>query len=613
MFFLAILVCLIILIIAVHTLNNYHIKSQFTPCELYKNADAACTGCIDNTTNCTPGYYRLNDSCVPCPMGSYCNSGTKYDCGSNYVSDYMSISSSNCQCMAGYYKQGTGCIECPTGSYCPLGNTGPVSCGAGKTSESASMSNGDCKCPEGYYKNFISGDCIQCGIGGEYCSGISRQLCPIGYYCMDGLKTLCPDGKSSGFGTISPNDCYFNCNRGSYILNNTCTDCPVGSYCPDGLIKKICPGTTSTDGKINMTKISDCICSTGYFLNPTNNRCENVSTIISSYPSNKRFYSRIQDVFHTVSPMSIGGAPEFNFLRIMASNAIRNNTPVFADESLVIPSNDNIKGFYCRIINIYNYFGSSNSVTINRIILLDVNNNIINSSFRFTAVSGAYISQGNYDDKFQDMNELNFIMESGINISLVSVDEIDVKVYKLIITIGNGDYNTTTIGTAGLAIRITNNTMYNNLNLTSNIPDPLEETTGVKNPENPNGIEFDVRLVSNRELYKWVKADGKAIINEYLANPSNRAKFLALKKLTELGTFAKSISKLKLPITIPIVYPVDFDKKRIVFKSDGFVNIPLNSIFTIYFQDEYWYLVTGAGTGLKTVPDYPPEFGTMPP
>lgn len=581
MFFISIIIT-ILLILFFYSINRKKEKNNFTQCEIYNNLDAVCTGCIDNTTDCIPGYYHNDNTCLKCPIGSYCNSNTKYDCPTNKISEIGSIFSTDCKCNAGYYEVNGNCTGCPSNFYCPEDTITPIECGINRYSSVNSKSKLNCSCPTGYYINLITNECIECDIG-LYCPGNSNpQLCHEGYYCSDGTMTECPSGMISFNGSDNINQCFFNCGIGKYLDNSICIDCPNDFYCPDGNTKIACPTGSHTD-TTNNSKISDCICSTGQFSNPRTLVCESIGSILSTYTTKK--YSLIKDIYMTVSPMALRSHPEFNDIRIMSSNIPREDTLIGSDESSFIPVSEK-RGFYCRIINIFKNFRSTyKSIIIKKIILLDINEDIINSSFRLTVVSGSFITQGDYDNKFQNIDDINFMLEAGISISLLSVGDIDIKVYKIIILTGNGEGNLTS-GTSGLVIDISNNTMYNNLNLTSLISDPLQDATGILTPGLPTGIEFEAKLFNNKELYYHLNNSEKLKINN--SSTPTKTQFLTSTKPMTANFFKGMIANLKVNITIPIVYPTDLDVKRIVFKRDKFDSIPFNSAFIIYLQDEFF-------------------------
>ena len=135
--------------------------------------------------------------CTPCPAGSFC----------------PNITASPIDCPDGSYSLGfaTSCIDCPAGHYCQINMKGSV----------------PLPCPAGQYSNKSATACTPCDAG-YACKGSDitprppSGLCPMGYFCPDGLREdPCPSGT---FGNVT----------GAASQAAGCPACPAGYYCPAG-------------------------------------------------------------------------------------------------------------------------------------------------------------------------------------------------------------------------------------------------------------------------------------------------------------------------------------------------------------------------------------------
>ena len=135
--------------------------------------------------------------CTPCPAGSFC----------------PNITASPIVCPDGSYSLGfaTNCTDCPAGHYCQINMKGSV----------------PLPCPAGHYSNKSAIICTDCD-SGYACKGSDitprppSGLCPMGYFCPDGLREdPCPSGT---FGNVT----------GATSQAAGCPACPAGYYCPAG-------------------------------------------------------------------------------------------------------------------------------------------------------------------------------------------------------------------------------------------------------------------------------------------------------------------------------------------------------------------------------------------
>jgi len=193
-----------------------------------------CAAGTTNPSECPAGTYSdetglyESEQCKLCDKGYYCEGGedsTSGKCDSGYLCPYGSSSAT----PASY--------TCPGGHYCLAGATVPTQCPKGtyypdsEALTTGAASSDDClECPEGKYcerrgdsrERLTLPDCSD----GYYCAGsayhytpidgTTGDVCPKGYYCQDGIKTICPAGSYQ--------------NR---IGTTACEVCPMGYYCPD--------------------------------------------------------------------------------------------------------------------------------------------------------------------------------------------------------------------------------------------------------------------------------------------------------------------------------------------------------------------------------------------
>jgi len=122
------------------------------------------------------GFYSIPENVsdlyrtaqLPCPPGSYCIGGLKYDCPAgkyNSISNQVSCSS-----------------LCPRGFYCPQGSIYPIACPAGKYGSDIGMKTADCsgKCQPGFWCGDASisatqNACVSGRYGAEY--GLQTEQC----------------------------------------------------------------------------------------------------------------------------------------------------------------------------------------------------------------------------------------------------------------------------------------------------------------------------------------------------------------------------------------------------------------------------------------------------
>jgi len=233
------------------------------------------TGC----EQCPPGSYQDSpdgEECILCPAGTFGDSyaaevascaGT---CELGHYCPIGSTSSTQVQCPAGRYgdtrgRENEACSgDCAAGYFCGIGTTVSMPstqrCEAGRFG-TAGQTTDQCtgKCAAGYYCELGSADQNQnaCGGANVYCIAGSaapttvragyystggaattrtgESPCSVGYYCVDGERTLCPAGKYGGNEELTSAGCTDpdNCPGGDDPLT-ACQFCFAGFYCTAG-------------------------------------------------------------------------------------------------------------------------------------------------------------------------------------------------------------------------------------------------------------------------------------------------------------------------------------------------------------------------------------------
>jgi len=200
---------------------------------------------ISSSFSCPPGSVVIDNTCVPCPHGTFYddNTGT---CGN---------------CPIGFYSAEEAQLTC---SVCPEINGVP-----GTTENEGSTRLSDCKetCPAGRYYDKVTGLCRPCG-NGRYQMEEGKFFC---YMCGVGLTTRNTEA-------LTRDECRPECEDGHQIdLDGQCIPCQLGQYRKKGvhLGCQACPKgfTTSKSGS---SEVSDCslpICLAGQYLNASTNVC----------------------------------------------------------------------------------------------------------------------------------------------------------------------------------------------------------------------------------------------------------------------------------------------------------------------------------------------------
>eukprot|EP00002_Diphylleia_rotans_P010730 TRINITY_DN2129_c0_g1_i2.p1 TRINITY_DN2129_c0_g1~~TRINITY_DN2129_c0_g1_i2.p1 ORF type:complete len:5186 (-),score=657.71 TRINITY_DN2129_c0_g1_i2:603-16160(-) len=207
---------------------------------------------------CPVGRYNPStrgtseSSCLPCPIGFYCDGGGVNPSGPCPKGSYCPAGSSRFSavlCPAGTYKPSTGggtseaCTDCPSGFFCAnVGTSSPTICPSGRYCPPKSSQ--PTACSIGFYslKTGLKSEsqCTPC-TAGFFCStnGLATPTgsCSEGFYCPPGSSSStqneCPEGHYCPSGSQSP----FQCPSGTYQPAkgkgslSECIQCPPGKFC----------------------------------------------------------------------------------------------------------------------------------------------------------------------------------------------------------------------------------------------------------------------------------------------------------------------------------------------------------------------------------------------
>ncbi|CBY12491.1 unnamed protein product [Oikopleura dioica] len=211
-------------------------------------------------TTCPGGFYCLDgtsaiDESIRCLAGYYCPPGTKAQTEKMCEPDYYCQTGASAMqpCDVGFYSispLSSECKPCEAGYYCPRTKT--------DKDGNANMLTERVACEEGHYCEGGKGFMQPCPLGttnGNTLSGDSSACiaCPEGFWCSGTNQTECDDG--------------FHCISGSYSPSPGCADkaegrgevCPLGHYCVDGLKIPCSAGTTCSQyGLTDESEAEDC-------------------------------------------------------------------------------------------------------------------------------------------------------------------------------------------------------------------------------------------------------------------------------------------------------------------------------------------------------------------
>ena len=222
---------------------------------------------------CPKGHYCFGGVKIPCPKGKYgateglSVSNCSGDVDPGYWSAEGATSAQNRKCFPGRYSSlpGSTSAECQgsclPGYYCPPGSisSSQKHCGSAKVF-----------CPEGSGRPSVASRgyyTVDSNLDNKTSSQTTRttQLhCPIGSYCINGARKVCPAGTYGRTKGLFTKQCSGKCLRGYY--------CPQESTYPSQTMRldtaannmRPCPRGTYQD-QLGGRKVEDCKpCQVGY-------------------------------------------------------------------------------------------------------------------------------------------------------------------------------------------------------------------------------------------------------------------------------------------------------------------------------------------------------------
>ncbi|KAL4504213.1 hypothetical protein ABPG72_021051 [Tetrahymena utriculariae] len=212
---------------------------------------------ISNTSgyceSCPTGTYTSEvgkNTCLSCPVANKCEQGFKVLCPPGTYGDFF-VKNTCFDCNLGSYQLESGqtsCKSCPQGNKCPTTTEPPI------------------PCPPGTYRDVFSDrtKCFDCNLGSyQLESGQTGcKSCPQGNKCPSTTEAPIPCPPGTYRDVFSDRTKCFDCNLGSYQLENGqtgCKSCPQGNKCPSTTEAPIpCPSGTYRDQFSDSTKCVDC-------------------------------------------------------------------------------------------------------------------------------------------------------------------------------------------------------------------------------------------------------------------------------------------------------------------------------------------------------------------
>ncbi|PFH31959.1 hypothetical protein BESB_019000 [Besnoitia besnoiti] len=252
--------------------------------------------------SCDAGYYLDNDTCKPCPQGSYCEGedSPPTKCPENFTTRAtVSKSLSDCVCIEGYTRQEDKCVQCDRLSYkgsigneactpCPQpaskGDTGSLHASTNFNEVQFTSSTGakrvsDCSlCASGFYYEATSGGCTPCRKN-YYCPGKARE--PVA--CAENAATVL-EGAESALNCNCPKGYGKSMDRSPVDNTLICVECPKNTFQHlDGMTIGClpCPPFTMTK-TTKASSFSACVARPGYFLS---SRLEQLISDSAGHPS----------------------------------------------------------------------------------------------------------------------------------------------------------------------------------------------------------------------------------------------------------------------------------------------------------------------------------------
>ena len=238
--------------------ENSTSTSGATKCTCNTGYEMIGGACVLKT--CESGYYLNGNECTVCPVGSYCANNIKTACDDGYTTDATGTTDVS-QCYTTCEQQCTQ-QQCPDNATCTHGAT--VTTGkqyvGGTCNAEQTMCEVNITCASGY--DLIGGTCVlKTCESGYYLNGDDCEICPIGSYCANNIKTACDDGYTTdATGATDVSQCYTTCEQ-------QCTQqaCPDNATCTHGTA--ITTGKQYIGGTCNAEQTMcgiDITCDTGF-------------------------------------------------------------------------------------------------------------------------------------------------------------------------------------------------------------------------------------------------------------------------------------------------------------------------------------------------------------
>lgn len=191
---------------------------------------------------------NIRENIVQCSFGTFCQNGKMEKCPAGTFGNVVGLSTISCA------------DTCPEGFYCPIGTKLPYSYPCLNDTRVYCPQGSDAPIPVGlgYYTKRSQ---ISTQTGGGY---TSETICPLGSFCINGRRYLCPAGRYGGQ---------------IQMVNSSCSGlCRAGFYCPEGSFISTQYQCDSTDVYCPIGSAAPSLVATGYY---TTSHSGNDSLLIS--------------------------------------------------------------------------------------------------------------------------------------------------------------------------------------------------------------------------------------------------------------------------------------------------------------------------------------------
>jgi hypothetical protein len=219
------------------------------------NASVVCPAGSAAPAPVQPGFYSVGGATaatrnaqVACPVGTYCQAGELIDCPVGRWGNNVTGSSTICPNV------------CSDGFSCPARSISPSTCGS---VDRYCVGGLQLAVPPGSYSTPESAAVDQR-------SGVA--VCPMGSYCVGGVRTLCAAGRFGATTGLTVSDCSGQCPAGYFCPQNSTSGTArlcgsVAVYCPvgSGAALSVSVGFYSS-GSVSVTnRTSQTECEAGFF------------------------------------------------------------------------------------------------------------------------------------------------------------------------------------------------------------------------------------------------------------------------------------------------------------------------------------------------------------